>query len=74
MRWRGVAQVNIEQHTNRDLEMARRHLQLAIARLDRLHLAIPAAYADLALAKLDTRHPEGLLTAGRVSNLPPLLR
>jgi hypothetical protein len=54
--------------------MARRHLQLAIARLDRLHLAIPAAYADLALAKLDTKHPEGLLTAGRVSNLPPLLR
>jgi hypothetical protein len=51
--------------------MARRHLQLAIARLDRLRLQIPAAHADLALSKLD---PSDGLTAGiGVSSPPPLL-
>lgn len=63
-----------QERTARDLKMARRHLRLAIARLDRLHLPIPAAHADLALAKLGRDDAEEALAAFRMADPPPLLQ
>jgi hypothetical protein len=50
--------VEQEHDSARDLKMARRHLRMAIARLDRLRLPILAAHTDLALARLEESHPE----------------